>query len=91
MPQFDWDDGNRDKNLRHGVQDWAIEEAFSDPRAILAGARRAGMERRRTILARVPGKYLRISYAVRVSANGRLSRPISAMLMTAAERARYQR
>ncbi len=25
---FDWDEGNRGKNLRHGVHDWEIEEAF---------------------------------------------------------------
>jgi hypothetical protein len=28
--EFDWDDGNRNKNLRHGVHDWEIEEALKD-------------------------------------------------------------
>jgi hypothetical protein len=27
---FDWDEGNREKNLRHRVHDWAIEEALQD-------------------------------------------------------------
>jgi hypothetical protein len=35
---FDWDDGNRDKNLRHRVHDWEIEEAFEDPRKIAQGS-----------------------------------------------------
>jgi hypothetical protein len=24
--EFDWDDGNTDKNLKHGVHDWEIEK-----------------------------------------------------------------
>jgi len=27
---FDWDEGNRDKNLRHRVHDWEIEEGVLD-------------------------------------------------------------
>jgi uncharacterized DUF497 family protein len=90
---FDWDDGNRDKNLRHGVHDWEIEEAFQDRAGISVGARRAARERRRTLLARArtSGKYLSITYTVRIVGGRRLVRAVSALNMTAAERARYTR
>jgi len=29
-PMFDWDAGNANKNLVHGVHDWEIEEACLD-------------------------------------------------------------
>ena len=28
--EFDWDEGNEGKNLKHGVSDWDIEEALTD-------------------------------------------------------------
>jgi hypothetical protein len=39
---FDWDEGNRDKNVRHSVHDWEIEEALQDPQRIGRGAHRFG-------------------------------------------------
>jgi hypothetical protein len=35
--ELDWDDGNRDKNLKHDVHDWEIEEAFEDRRRVNLG------------------------------------------------------
>ncbi len=33
---FDWDDSNRDKNLKHNVQNWECEQVFfNDPIIIL--------------------------------------------------------
>ena len=60
--EFDWDEGNRNKNLRHGVHDWEIEEAFEDPRRRTEPAPRVDGERRKFLLARVPssGRLLRI-------------------------------
>jgi uncharacterized DUF497 family protein len=50
---FDWDEGNRDKNLRlHGVHDWEIEEAFADPRRVQAEAHSPPYERRSALLGR---------------------------------------
>ena len=91
--EFDWDEGNRGKNLRHGVHDWEIEEAFEDPHRKTGAAHRFRGERRRSILgrSRTSGQYLRIVYTVRVRSGREVMRPISAMRMTAAERARYER
>jgi uncharacterized DUF497 family protein len=91
--EFDWDEGNRDKNLRHGIHDWEIEEAFDDPQRKAGGAHRERGERRRSLLghSRTSGQYLKIVYTVRVKAGREFARPISAMRMTPAERARYER
>ena len=90
---FDWDAGNRGKNLHHNVHDWEIEEAFEDPRRLGGGAHAARRERRRTLLARsvTSGQYLRIVYTLRVIAGREIVRPISAIRMTRADRARYER
>jgi uncharacterized DUF497 family protein len=91
--EFDWDEGNRDKNLKHGVHDWEIEEAFEDPRHVSMAARRYTAERRRTMLGRsaTSGRYLAIVYTVRVESDRVLYRPISAVEMTPAQRAHYSR
>jgi uncharacterized DUF497 family protein len=62
--EFDWDDGNRDKNLRHGVHDWEIEEAFEDPFRTSGGAHSFRGERRRSVLgrSRTSGQYLKVIY-----------------------------
>jgi uncharacterized DUF497 family protein len=90
---FDWDDGNRDKNLRHGVHDWEIEEAFADPNRRFLGRTRESAESRYQILGRSPtsGSYLRIVYTIRVRAGVELIRPISAVRMSQAERRTYRR
>ena len=91
--EFDWDDGNRDKNLKHGVHDWEIEEAFGDRRRISLGTTRIEGEMRGVVLGRsmTSGKYLRIVYTIRRRANLILIRPISAFEMSQSERARYLR
>ena len=93
MLEFDWDEGNRDKNLRHGVQDWEIEEAFEDPRRRVEPARSQVGEHRRVLLgrARTSGRYLRIVYTVRRRNGQTLLRPISAMEMPRNARWRYSR
>jgi uncharacterized DUF497 family protein len=89
--EFDWDEGNRGKNLRHDVQDWEIEEAFSDRRRISQGVQVVDGERRYVLLARAAtsGKYLRIIYTIRERDGVMLVRPISAYLMPANSRRRY--
>jgi uncharacterized DUF497 family protein len=90
---FDWDEGNRDKNVRHGVHDWEIEEAFEDPRRIVQGSQIVDGERRRVVLARAvsSGKYLRIIYTMRVEGRSTRIRPISAIEMPGSARRRYSR
>jgi uncharacterized DUF497 family protein len=91
---FDWDEGNIDKNLRHGVQDWEIEEACQDPRSRIIEYQLAKGERRHVLLGRsaTSGKYLRVVYTLRTAPDGEsLIRPISAVEMSAAQRKRYSR
>ena len=91
---FDWDEGNRDKNLRiHGMHDWEIEEAFEDPRRHVEPTRSEAGERRQLMLgrSRTSGKYLRIIYTVRIKAGRPYIRPISAMEMPRNARNRYRR
>jgi uncharacterized DUF497 family protein len=91
--EFDWDDGNIDKNLKHGVHDWEIEEAFRDKRRLPAGKMRVKGEERRILLAccETSGKYLRIVYTIRYKHGRKLTRPISAVEMSQANKRRYQR
>jgi hypothetical protein len=42
--EFDWDHGNIDKNLKHNVHDWEIEEAMLDPRRRLVGRQKIHAE-----------------------------------------------
>jgi len=90
---FDWDDGNRDKNRRHGATDDEIEQALQDPNARIAGTVIVGSERRVIVLgrARDSGKYLRIVYTVREISGRSAVRPISAVEMTRPERRRYRK
>jgi len=91
---FHWDEGNIDKNLGHGVQDWEIEEACQDPRSRIIGYQVVKGEWRYVLLGRstTSGKYLRVVYTLRTAPDGEvLIRPISAVEMSAAQRRRYLR
>jgi len=90
---FDWDEGNEGKNLKHGVSDWEIEEALLDPAVVRLNRREVEGEVRFAILGRAEGsgRYLKIIYTVRVHGRTRALRPISAVDMDPAERARYRR
>ena len=90
---FDWDDGNRNKNLRHGVRDWEIEEAFRDRQKKARGKIWVGDEERFVLLGRClgSGKYLCIVYTIRVKDHRRLVRPISVRDMSETERRWYHR
>jgi len=91
---FDWDEGNIDKNLKHGVQDWEIEDACQDTRSRIIEHRLVKGERRYVLLGRstTSGKYLRVVYTLRTARDGEtLIRPISAVEMSAAQRRRYLR
>jgi uncharacterized DUF497 family protein len=91
--EFDWDAGNRYKNLNHGVHDWEIEEAFYDKHRLPAGKMRVKGEERRILLARceTSGKYLRIVYTIRKKYGKKLIRPISATEMSWSNKRRYKR
>ena len=58
--EFDWDEGNRDKNLKHGVHDWEIEEAIEDKDGIVVNRSTVLDEVRFIYLGRaqISGRYL---------------------------------
>lgn len=89
---FDWDEGNSDKSLfRHGVHDWEIEEAFESGRT--ASQQSRGHLEETYIhfgYARTSGKYLRITYTIRVRDGRELVRPISAVEMSWRQKRRYR-
>jgi len=90
--EFDWDEGNRDKNLSHGVGDAEIEEALEDRFAILAAKLTVRREVRYVLLGRASGsgKYLRVVFTVRMKRGRRLIRPISAIEMSDRNKRRYR-
>ena len=89
---FDWDEGNRDKNLRHGVHDWEIEEGVLDQHSFVDSAVEREGEERFVLLGRseTSGKYLRIVYTLRAQQGEQFLRPISAVEMTFTQRRRYR-
>jgi uncharacterized DUF497 family protein len=91
--EFDWDEGNEGKNLKHGVADWEIEEALTDTGVVRLNRRIIDSEVRFAVLGRAvgSGRYLKIIYTVRVRGQTKLIRPISAVDMGSAERALYRR
>ncbi len=91
---FDWDNGNKGKNLARGVQDWEIEEAILDPNAQPVERVWFKREWRYKLLGRseTSGKYLRVIYTIRLSPSGEERiRLISAVEMTPAEKRRYRK
>jgi uncharacterized DUF497 family protein len=90
---FDWDEGNRHKNLKHGVHDREIEEALDDDRSLIIEEVVVDGEERLIVLgrARTSGKYLRVVVTARMSRGSQLVRPISATEMSRRNRRRYQR
>ena len=91
---FQWNAGNIDKNIMHGVHDWEIEEALLDARGRRIDRMVVNGEERYLWLGRAAssGKYLRIVYTLRQNAEGRtLFRPISAVEMSVSEKRRYLR
>ncbi|HEU5314916.1 MAG TPA: BrnT family toxin [Chloroflexota bacterium] len=89
---FDWDDGNSDKNLVHGVSDDEIEEVFlNEEHRLLVrylGDQR-GEPRYRALGRADAGRYLFVAFTFRRRDGTRLIRPISARDMTPSERRQY--
>lgn len=85
---FDWDKGNRDKNLKHAVQSWECEQVFfNEPLIILEDPRHSIAEDRRAALGKTDGgRQLVIIYTMR----GSSIRVISARDMNRKERQYYE-
>ena len=91
--EFDWDEANLSKNLRHGVHDWEIEAAILDPRSFVESTVTVGGEERHILFGRgaSSGKYLRVVYTARMVAGRLAIRPISAVEMSKENKRRYRR
>ena len=86
---FEWDAGNRGKNLKHGVTDGEAEQVFfSQPLFVLADVRHSGRESRCHALGQtVDGRRLHVTFTLRD--DGQRIRVISARDMHRKERAIY--
>jgi hypothetical protein len=89
ITDFDWDAGNRGKNLRHGVSDAEAEQVFfGEPLLLLFDGRHSDVEPRFHALGRtVTGRRLHVTFTLR-ERNSRI-RVISARDMHRKERAFY--
>lgn len=85
---FDWDDGNRDKNPKHTVQNWECEQVFfNEPLVILGDPQHSVAEDRRAAFGRTDsGRTLVVIYTMR----NRRIRVISARDMNRKERRFYE-
>ena len=87
---FEWDEGNRRKNVeKHGVSQAEAEQIFfNDPLLIVGDVGHSAVETRFHALGRTDnGRLLHISFTLRDS--GKLIRVISARAMHRKERLRY--
>jgi uncharacterized protein len=85
---FDWDDGNRDKNLKHKVQHWECEQLFfNEPIVILEDPLHSIAEDRFAAFGKTDnGRRLIIIYTTRAAK----IRVISARNMNKKERDFYE-
>lgn len=85
---FDWDEGNRGKNLRHAVQDWECEQIFfNEPLVVLGDPKHSLAEDRFAAFGQTDsGRMLVVIYTIR---NQKI-RVISARDMNKKERQFYE-
>jgi len=85
---FEWDDGNRDKNRKHGVENWECEQVFfNQPLIILDDPKHSVVEERFAAFGRTDqGRLLVAVYTMR----GTKLRIISARDMSKKERLFYE-
>ena len=85
---FDWDKGNRNKNLKHNVQDWECEQVFfNEPLLILDDPKHSVAEDRSAALGKTDGgRLLIIIYTMR----GTKVRVISSRDMNRKEKRYYE-
>lgn len=86
---FDWDDGNRRKNQRHGVSHEEAEQVFlNQPLVVSSDSKHSQTEPRYHALGRTQtGRRLHVTFTLRGA--GTLIRVISAREMSRKERALY--
>lgn len=85
---FEWDDANRGKNLKHGVQNWECEQIFfNEPLIVLDDPKHSMAEKRNAAFGITDdGRQLAVVYTMR----GSNIRVISARDMNRKERRFYE-
>lgn len=85
---FDWDDGNKGKNEKHGVFDMECEQLFFNESLIYPDLEHSHSENRYHALGRTNSdRFLHVTFAIRKTK----IRVISARKMTAKERKRFHK
>ena len=88
---FDWDEGNRDKCLRHGVRFSEIEAVFGRTGMFFEDDRHSQDEARYRVLGPSEGgRMIFVVFTIRVLGGERRVRPISARYMHAKEVRTYE-
>lgn len=89
---FDWDQGNREKCLKHGVATEEIEYAFREGRAVVRPdpAHSERETRFQAVGLNSNGRHVFIVFTLREKEDGIWLRPISARYMHRKEIARYE-
>ena len=89
---FDWDTGNRDKCIKHGVPIGEIEEVFEGPVYVAPDPRHSIAEERLIAIGRTTrGKMVFVAFTLRERTDGTSIRPISARYMHKKEIAAYEK
>ncbi len=89
---FEWDDGNRDKCLKHGVSVAAIESLFDRPIAIFPDPEHSRAETRFKAIGKTDaGRSVLIVFTLRHRRGETFVRPISARYMHAKEVEHYEK
>jgi uncharacterized DUF497 family protein len=88
---FDWDEGNEEHVLDHGVDPAEVEEAMLDPNRLKDDARNMSGERREALIgATEDARVLHVVYTRR-GKEGEKMRPITARAADGTEKRRYRR
>ena len=90
---FDWDEGNEEKCLKHGVSIREIEELFESTVTILPDdAHSTDAEERRLVVGRTKrGRHVLVAFTLRERGGETLVRPISARCMHREEIVHYEK
>ena len=89
---FDWDDGNRDKCLKHGVSSEEVELLFTRPIMILPDEAHSIAETRLKAVAKTPaGRHVFLVFTIREKQGRRYIRPVSARYMHNKEVQHYEK
>ena len=87
---FDWDDGNREKCVRHGVSIADIEAMFANHPGVAPDLKHADVEARFVAVGRgLTDRPVFVAFTFRTVSGVRRIRPISARYMHDKELARY--